>query len=226
VSDCRISGTLDHWNRGTFLLHNLGIDSQFVGLTSSLIRNLWNQIAAKRQGCPWILATSTRRNGRRRNAGPRFFRSCPSGLRASKSATRWRRSGRSDDVVSLVEAISRERSNQCAGAASSWPPLRDAALSAEVLAIVATHFQEFYATRRRPTLTRFWTEVAADCQRRELPVPSIRRLRRWLDRQDEADLLRRREGKGKSEPVFLATPDRWKRLRRWRSCRWITPRLT
>jgi putative transposase len=79
-------------------------------------------------------------------------------------------------------------------------------LAPDVLAIVETHFREFYATRRRPTLTRFWAEVAADCRRQGSPVPSIRRLRRWLDRQDEADLLRRREGKGKSEPVFLATP--------------------
>ncbi|KAF0123869.1 MAG: putative transposase [Methylocystaceae bacterium] len=79
-------------------------------------------------------------------------------------------------------------------------------LAAEVLGIVEKHFREFYATRRRPTLTRFWAEVAADCRRQGFPVPSIRRLRRWLDRQDEAELLRRREGKGKSEPVFLATP--------------------
>lgn len=79
-------------------------------------------------------------------------------------------------------------------------------LAPEVLAVVETHFREFYATRRRPTLTRFWAEVAADCRRQGFPVPSIRRLRRWLDRQDEAELLRRREGKSKSEPVYLATP--------------------
>jgi putative transposase len=79
-------------------------------------------------------------------------------------------------------------------------------LAPDVLAIVETHFREFYATRRRPTLTRFWAEVAADCRRQGSPVPSIRRLRRWIDRQDEAELLRRREGKGKSEPVYLATP--------------------
>ena len=68
------------------------------------------------------------------------------------------------------------------------------------------HFRDFYATRRRPTVTRFRAEVAADCRREGLAVPSIRRLRRWLDRHDEAELLRRREGKGKSEAVFLATP--------------------
>ena len=79
-------------------------------------------------------------------------------------------------------------------------------LAQEVLAIVERHFDGFYATRRRPTLTRFWKEVAADCRRAGLAVPSIRRLRRWLDRRDAAELLRRREGKGKADPVFLATP--------------------
>jgi putative transposase len=79
-------------------------------------------------------------------------------------------------------------------------------LTPEVLAIVERHFRDFYATRRRPTVTRFRAEVAADCRREGLAVPSIRRLRRWLDRHDEAELLRRREGKGKSEAVFLATP--------------------
>ena len=79
-------------------------------------------------------------------------------------------------------------------------------LAPEVLAVVERHFGGFYATRRRPTLTRFWKEVAADCRRGGLAVPSIRRLRRWLDGRDAAELLRRREGKGKAETVFLATP--------------------
>lgn len=79
-------------------------------------------------------------------------------------------------------------------------------LPPEVLTIVEGHFQDFYATRRRPTRTRLWREVAADCRRQGLVVPSIRRLGRWLATQDQADLLRRREGKDKSEPVFLATP--------------------
>jgi len=79
-------------------------------------------------------------------------------------------------------------------------------LEPEVLAIVERHFGGFYATPRRPTLTRFWREVAADCRRGGLAVPSIRRLRRWLDGRDAAELMRRREGKGKSEAVFLATP--------------------
>ena len=79
-------------------------------------------------------------------------------------------------------------------------------LAPEVLAIVERHFGGFYATRRRPTLTRFRKEVAADCRRGGLAVPSMRRLRRWPDGRDAADLRRRREGTGKADPVFLATP--------------------
>ena len=79
-------------------------------------------------------------------------------------------------------------------------------LSAAVLSIVERHYRGLYATRRRPTLTRFWREVAADCRRERLSAPSIRRLGRWLATHDQAELLRQREGKGKSEPVFLATP--------------------
>ena len=79
-------------------------------------------------------------------------------------------------------------------------------LEPEIEAIVRHHFTRLYATRRKPTQTRFWREVAADCRRDGLPAPSIRRLGRWLELQDQADLMRRREGKGKSEPIFLATP--------------------
>src|SRR5271169_5702578 len=86
------------------------------------------------------------------------------------------------------------------------PPQGMAPLTSEVLAVVERHFQDFYATRRRPTRTRLWREVGADCRRAGLEPPSIRRLGRWLALQDPAELLRRREGKGKSEPVFLATP--------------------
>ena len=79
-------------------------------------------------------------------------------------------------------------------------------LAPAVLSIVERHFRGFYATRQRPTLSRFWAEIAADCRRETVPVPSIRRLRRWLATHDQAQLLSQREGKGKSEPVFLATP--------------------
>lgn len=75
-----------------------------------------------------------------------------------------------------------------------------------VEAIVAHHFREFYATRRKPTKTRFWREVAADCKAKGLAPPSIRRLGRWLDLKDQAKLMARREGKDKAERRHLATP--------------------
>jgi putative transposase len=75
-----------------------------------------------------------------------------------------------------------------------------------VEAIVAHHFKEFYATRRKPTKTRFWREVAADCKAKGLAPPSIRRLGRWLDLKDQAKLMARREGKDKAERRHLATP--------------------
>lgn len=75
-----------------------------------------------------------------------------------------------------------------------------------VLTIVEQHFQKLFATRRKPTLTRFQREIAADCRMAGLQSPSIRRLGRWLKSKDQADLMRRREGAGKSEALFLATP--------------------
>lgn len=73
-------------------------------------------------------------------------------------------------------------------------------------AIVAHHFKAFYATRRKPTKTRFWREVAADCKAKGLAPPSIRRLGRWLDLKDQAKIMARREGKDKAERRHLATP--------------------
>lgn len=73
-------------------------------------------------------------------------------------------------------------------------------------AIVAHHFKAFYATRRKPTKTRFWREVAADCKSKGLAPPSIRRLGRWLDLKDQTKLMARREGKDKADRRHLATP--------------------
>ena len=66
--------------------------------------------------------------------------------------------------------------------------------------------QPLYATRRKPTRTRFWREVAADCRAQGLAPPSIRRLGRWLEQHDQAKLMARREGKDKAERRYLATP--------------------
>lgn len=79
-------------------------------------------------------------------------------------------------------------------------------LDPRVLAIVGRHFQKIYATRRKPTVTHFQREVAADCRTVGLQPPSIRRLARWLETKDQAVLMRRREGADKSEPLFLPTP--------------------
>lgn len=79
-------------------------------------------------------------------------------------------------------------------------------LDPAVEAIVAYHFKDFYATRRKPTKTRFWREVAADCHARGLAPPSIRRLGRWLDLKDQGRLMMRREGRDKAERRHLATP--------------------
>jgi putative transposase len=75
-------------------------------------------------------------------------------------------------------------------------------LDPDVEAIVSRLFRDFYATRRKPTKTRFWGEVAADCKDLGLAPPSIRRL----GRHDQAKLMAKREGKDKAERRHLATP--------------------
>lgn len=79
-------------------------------------------------------------------------------------------------------------------------------LNPAVQAIVSGLFRDFYATRRKPTKTRFWREVAADCRAQGLVPPSIRRLGRWLEQKDQAKLMAKREGKDKAERRHLATP--------------------
>ena len=89
---------------------------------------------------------------------------------------------------------------------SSGPKPGMQPLDPAVEAIVSRLFRDFYATRRKPTKTRFWREVAADCDARGLAPPSIRRLGRWLDLKDQARLMMRREGRDKAERRHLATP--------------------
>lgn len=79
-------------------------------------------------------------------------------------------------------------------------------LDPAVEAIVSRLFRDFYATRRKPTKTRLWCEVATDCRAQGLVPPSIRRLGRWLEQRDQAKLMARREGKDKAERRHLATP--------------------
>ncbi|MEM6663883.1 MAG: Mu transposase C-terminal domain-containing protein [Pseudomonadota bacterium] len=89
---------------------------------------------------------------------------------------------------------------------SSGPKPGMQPLDPAVEAIVSRLFRDFYATRRKPTKTRFWREVATDCHARGLTPPSIRRLGRWLDLKDQGRLMARREGRDKSERRHLATP--------------------
>ncbi|MEH6393049.1 MAG: helix-turn-helix domain-containing protein [Sulfitobacter sp.] len=79
-------------------------------------------------------------------------------------------------------------------------------LDPDVEIIASRLFKELYATRRKPTKTRFWGEVAADCRDQGLAPPSIRRLGRWLERHDQAKLMAKREGKDKAKRRHLATP--------------------
>lgn len=79
-------------------------------------------------------------------------------------------------------------------------------LNPAVEEILSRHFKDFFATRRKPTRTRFWQEVAVDCRAKGLAPPSIRRLGRWLEGHDQAKLMARREGKDKADRRHLATP--------------------
>ena len=79
-------------------------------------------------------------------------------------------------------------------------------LDPDVEVIVSGLFEGLYATRRKPTRTRFWHEVAADCRTKGLAPPSIRRLGRWLEQKDQAKLMAKREGNDKAERRYLATP--------------------
>ena len=127
--------------------------------------------------------------------GDAEVRDAMAALGASRATLfRWLKRFRKDDRTSTL--LPRRR-----GPNAGMQPL-----DAAVLAIVERHFEKLFATRRKPTLTRFQREVAADCRMEGLPPPSIRRLGRWLRTHDQADLMRRREGAKKSEPVFLATP--------------------
>ncbi|MEN8658426.1 MAG: hypothetical protein ABF313_10345 [Marivita sp.] len=94
-----------------------------------------------------------------------------------------------------------------------------------VEAIVAHHFREFYATRRKPTKTRFWREVAADCKAKGLAPPSIRRLGRWLDLKDQSNSWPGGKGRTRRSAATLPRPERSPRPARSTSFRSIIPRL-
>jgi hypothetical protein len=128
-------------------LQNFGIDSQFLGLASSLIRNLWNQIAATRQGCPWILMTSPPATGRRRNVGRRYFQRCPNGLRALIAA-RDRLSASSIDAMTFASLAEQPRLSleaRRANHAFLTPPI-----ARQALLVVAPEYNRFAPVLAKP----------------------------------------------------------------------------
>lgn len=80
------------------------------------------------------------------------------------------------------------------------------AFAPEVKVIVDEEIRSFYATPERPTLTRLWRHVVADCRRNRLPPPAIRRLKAYIATFDAEALSRRRDGKARADAQFLALP--------------------
>lgn len=80
------------------------------------------------------------------------------------------------------------------------------AFAPEVKAIVDEEIRSFYATPERPTLTRLWRRVAADCRRNALPPPAIRRLKAYLQTFDAEALMCRRDGRARADAQFLPLP--------------------
>ena len=72
--------------------------------------------------------------------------------------------------------------------------------------IVDRNITTFYATPERPTLTRLWKRISADCRAERMPPPSIRRLKAYLPTLDVEVLTRRRDGKARAEAQFLGLP--------------------
>lgn len=73
-------------------------------------------------------------------------------------------------------------------------------------AIVDHNITTFYATPEKPTLTRLWNRISADCRASRMAPPSIRRLKAYLATLDVEALTRRREGKARAEAQFLSLP--------------------
>lgn len=80
------------------------------------------------------------------------------------------------------------------------------AFESELKGLVDEAIRTFYATPERPTLTRLWKHIVADCRHKQLTPPSIRRLKGYIATFDAEALMRRREGKARAEAQFLAVP--------------------
>lgn len=80
------------------------------------------------------------------------------------------------------------------------------ALEPALKTLIDEAIQTFYATPERPTLTRLWKRIVADCRHTGLTAPSIRRLKGYIATFDAEALTRRREGKARADAQFLALP--------------------
>ena len=116
-------------------------------------------------------------------------------LRVSRSTLfRWLRQFRRD-----------ERATAVIGRRPGRRPGIDA-FGPELKVLVDEAIRTFYATPERPTLTRLWKRVVADCRQNALTPPAIRRLKAYLKTFDAETMTRRREGKARADAQFLALP--------------------
>lgn len=100
------------------------------------------------------------------------------------------------------------------------------AFKPELKALVDEAIRTFYATPERPTLTRLWKRIIADCRANGQTPPSIRRLKGYLATFDAETMMRRREGNARADAQFLALPASFRRSIRCRLSRSTIRRST
>ena len=141
-------------------------------------------------------------------------RSCPRGDAPSFIAASVRRGnrrrhcrtfGQPGDAFSLAEAISGEERAAAFLNRKSGRRAGVVAFTANLKAIVDDNITNFYATPEKPTLTRLWKRILADCRASGMAPPSIRRLKAYLATLD-AEAIVRRERERRGEARFLGLP--------------------
>ena len=80
------------------------------------------------------------------------------------------------------------------------------AFSSDLKAVVDDAIRTFYATPEKPSLTRLWRRIVAECRQRGMTPPAIRRLKAYIATLDAEAMMRRREGKARAEARFLPLP--------------------
>jgi len=109
----------------------------------------------------------------------------------------------------LFRWLSRFRQDERATAVAGRKPGRRPGIDPfepELKVLVDEAIRTFYATPERPTLTRLWRRVVADCRRNSLTPPAIRRLKAYLATFDAEMMTQRREGKARAEAQFVGMP--------------------